>query len=47
MARKAAGGNGQGRADIELDISDFGPIAGGRIALRPLTVLVGPNNSGK
>jgi len=47
MARKAAEGNGQGRADIELDISDFGPIASGRIALRPLTVLVGPNNSGK
>jgi len=47
MARKAAGGNGQGSADIELDISDFGPIARGRIALRPLTILVGPNNSGK
>lgn len=33
--------------DAELEIADFGPIAGGKIALRPLTILVGPNNSGK
>lgn len=47
MARKTVRGNGHDRTDIELEISDFGPIAGGRIALRPLTVFVGPNNSGK
>jgi len=43
MSRKAV----QGLTDIELEVSDFGPVARGKIALRPLTVFVGPNNSGK
>ncbi|RNJ72372.1 MAG: hypothetical protein EB833_05025 [Thaumarchaeota archaeon S13] len=47
MARKAEPASGIAGPDTELEISDFGPIAGGKIALRPLTVLVGPNNSGK
>jgi len=47
MSRKARAGNKPDRQDIELEIADFGPIARGRIVLRPLTVLVGPNNSGK
>ena len=32
---------------LGLDIKDFGPIAGASISLRPLTVFIGPNNSGK
>ena len=43
MARKT----GQGPPEIELEIANFGPIAGGRVVLRPLTVFVGPNGSGK
>ena len=43
MARKT----GQGLPDIELEITDFGPIARGKVVLRPLTVFVGPNASGK
>lgn len=30
-----------------VDISDFGPISNGRIRLSPLTILMGPHNSGK
>ena len=32
---------------LELSVSNFGPIAAGRIELRPLTVFVGPSNTGK
>jgi predicted ATPase len=32
---------------LHLTVKDFGPIARGRIQLSPLTVFVGPNNSGK
>jgi len=32
---------------IELEVADFGPIAEARIDLRPLTVFVGPSNTGK
>ena len=32
---------------LELEVSDFGPIAEGKIDLRPLTVFVGPSNTGK
>lgn len=33
--------------NLELSVSDFGPIAQGRIELRPMTVFVGPSNTGK
>lgn len=33
--------------DLEIGIKDFGPISSGKIKLKPLTVLIGPNNSGK
>ncbi|MGH7381529.1 MAG: AAA family ATPase [Candidatus Methylomirabilales bacterium] len=33
--------------DLVVDINDFGPVSKGRVRLRPLTVFVGPNNSGK
>ena len=32
---------------LELTVSDFGPIAEGRVELRPMTVFVGPSNTGK
>ena len=35
----------QGR--LELKVKDFGPIVEAKIDLRPLTVLVGPSNTGK
>ncbi|MBU7013179.1 MAG: AAA family ATPase [Theionarchaea archaeon] len=30
-----------------VEMKDFGPIAGGTITFRPLTLFIGPNNSGK
>ena len=36
-----------GANPLELAVSDFGPIARGRIELRPMTVFVGPSNTGK
>lgn len=35
------------RNSLELEVADFGPIARGKIDLRPLTVFVGPSNTGK
>ena len=32
---------------LELEVSNFGPIREARIDLRPLTVFVGPSNTGK
>ena len=32
---------------LELSVTNFGPIAEGRIKLRPMTVFVGPSNTGK
>ena len=33
--------------DIRISVTNFGPIASGTIDLRPLTVFVGPSNTGK
>lgn len=35
------------KLDLELGMRDFGPIRDGLIRLRPLTIFIGPNNSGK
>ena len=32
---------------VRVEVSDFGPIASGTVELRPLSVFVGPSNSGK
>ncbi len=32
---------------VEITVSNFGPIASGTIELRPMTVFVGPSNTGK
>lgn len=37
----------QTRDTLELEVKDFGPIVEARIDLRPLTVFVGPSNTGK
>ena len=33
--------------DVRISATDFGPIASGTVDLRPLTVFVGPSNTGK
>ena len=35
------------KLDVKLDIRNFGPISKGTIHLKPLTIFIGPNNSGK
>ena len=32
---------------LELEVADFGPIVEAKVDLRPLTVFVGPSNTGK
>ncbi len=36
-----------GDGALELEVTDFGPIVNAKVDLRPLTVFVGPNNTGK
>jgi Uncharacterized conserved protein len=33
--------------ELEVEIENFGPISSGKARLRPLTIFIGPNNSGK
>ncbi len=33
--------------EVRISVTDLGPIASGTIDLRPLTVFVGPSNTGK
>ena len=35
------------KIDLRIEVEDFGPISSGEITLKPLTVFIGPNNSGK
>ena len=35
------------KIDLNMDLENFGPIKKGEIKLRPLTIFIGPNNSGK
>jgi predicted ATPase len=39
--------SGGKRIQLSLKMSDFGPILDGKVELKPLTLFVGPNNSGK
>lgn len=34
-------------ADFRLEVSNFGPIVEANVDVRPLTVFVGPSNTGK
>ncbi len=36
-----------GQADLKLSVQNFGPIKEGEFELKPLTIFIGPNNSGK
>lgn len=38
---------GKNTINLDLQVTNFGPIADGRVKLCPLTVFVGPNGSGK
>lgn len=33
--------------DLKIDLENFGPIKKGTVQLKPLTIFIGPNNSGK
>jgi predicted ATPase len=33
--------------ELEVEVENFGPISSGRVRLKPLTIFIGPNNSGK
>ncbi len=35
------------KIELSIETKDFGPISGGKITLKPLTLFIGPNNSGK
>lgn len=35
------------KIELSIEAKDFGPISDGRITLKPLTLFIGPNNSGK
>ena len=35
------------RFSLEIGIKNFGPISEGNVSLKPLTIFIGPNNSGK
>jgi hypothetical protein len=35
------------QSELSLGIKNFGPISSGQLQIKPLTVLIGPNNSGK
>ena len=39
--------NNPTEGSLELDVADFGPISQANIELRPLTVFIGPSNTGK
>lgn len=41
------GGQGAGRKPLEIEVTNFGPVSRGRFVVKPITVFVGPNNSGK
>jgi len=35
------------KIELKLEVKNFGPISDGRITLKPFTLFIGPNNSGK
>ncbi|MCX5637422.1 MAG: AAA family ATPase [Planctomycetota bacterium] len=40
-------GSRRRKIELNFEVEDFGPIGHGRVTLKPLTLFVGPNNSGK
>ena len=47
MARKKVSGTIQPHVALEVELTNFGPISKGKFKIKPLTIFVGPNNSGK
>ena len=47
MSASSTGGIGPAPKNLELSVTNFGPIARAKIDLRPMTVFVGPSNTGK
>ena len=47
MSASEPGAAPSGAGDTRLAVTDFGPIARAEVALRPLTVFLGPNHTGK
>lgn len=47
MAKKRDLNGAPGSLELDVDISNFGPISKGKFKIKPLTILIGPNNSGK
>lgn len=47
MVKKRDPGRAPDSLELDVDISNFGPISRGKFKIRPLTILIGPNNSGK
>lgn len=41
------GSNKSAKIDLKINIENFGPVTKGVVDLKPLTVFIGPNNSGK
>ena len=39
--------NSHTRSALDLEIKNFGPVVSGKISVKPMTILIGPNNSGK
>ncbi|MHA1252093.1 MAG: AAA family ATPase [Candidatus Helarchaeota archaeon] len=39
--------NKEKKIELKIEIKDFGPISSGNIILKPFTLFIGPNNSGK
>lgn len=35
------------KIDLKIEVEDFGPISSSKIEIKPLTLFIGPNNSGK
>ncbi len=35
------------KLELKIEVKNFGPISFGEITLKPLTLFIGPNNSGK
>ncbi len=47
MAKKKVSAPAQPYVPLEVEITNFGPISKGKFKIKPLTIFVGPNNSGK
>lgn len=47
MYRRRGKINQTAKMDIKINIKDFGSVSQGNIHLKPLTIFIGPNNSGK